>query len=661
MSVRAIYRRWRPRRFDQIVGQDHITRALRNAVRTDRVAHGYLFCGPRGVAKTTTARVLAKAINCLNPENGEPCDRCDLCVAIGEGNSYDVIEMDAASNGLVENVRELRQHVLTHPDQARRKVYILDEAHRMSASAFDALLKTLEEPPDHVVFVLVTSEAEKIPATIVSRCQRFDFRRLPTAGIVGRLVEICAAEQIAVEPASLETIARAATGSLRDAQSILDQILAYGETTLRLADVEAILGTAGFATTAALARHALRREHGDGLIVIRDAVTLGVDPRVLGRDVARYLRSILFAKIGGPDFLTDVPPDAVDAARELVGQSNVDHLIFALRQFGSVDSTSRGSLHNQLPLELAFIESALWEPRGSDAGAGTSDQAPPSTSGATITRPGPIARRPEAARPAIPPRLAPARGAPPAPAPTPIVERPSPAPASATVAAAINPIPAFAPGPFAESIDARTEESGPAVEDRGSISAAPTSRRAPETARGESVSAPTVGAGDLLPTDQRDAPEPIDAAEARHRWDTVRQAVATAHPRNGNFLYQTRLESIDGSTLRVAAQTSAHQDHVKRLTKVIIDEWRTLYGQSVGISCSVASSWERPPDERMDPAAYPEIRRALQRGWRVKQTDAMKQPIQSAAGPARSDDRATEHEDDSTDATAPDEGAGGTR
>jgi len=361
VSGQAIYRRWRPQAFAEVVGQEHVTRTLRNAVKVGRVGHGYLFTGPRGVAKTSTARILAKAINCLDPRDGEPCNACAMCRSIAEGTSYDVIEMDAASNGLVDNVRDLRQHVMTHPDQARRKVYILDEAHRMSAPAFDALLKTLEEPPEHVVFILVTSEPDRIPATIVSRCQRFDFRRLPQRGIVGRLLEICQAEGVAIDPAACDLIARAATGSMRDAQSVLDQLFALGGDRITLADVEAVLGTAGTGAAAQLAEHVVRRDHAAGLRLIGKAIADGADPRQFCRDVTDYLRGLLLLKLGGADDQLDVSAETLAAMNALAKEADTGQLLRAVKLFGQADVGWRGTLHFQLPLELAFVESTLEE------------------------------------------------------------------------------------------------------------------------------------------------------------------------------------------------------------------------------------------------------------------------------------------------------------
>jgi DNA polymerase III subunit gamma/tau len=253
VAQRALYRRFRAQRFSEVVGQDPIVTTLRRAVTGDRVAHAYLFVGPRGTGKTSTARILAKAINCLALEaDGEPCDRCAACTAIRDGRAMDVIEIDAASHGLVEDARDLVMRALTAPSELRRRVYIIDEVHMLSTHAFNALLKLIEEPPDHVVFILATTDTHKVPPTVISRTQRHDFRRLPEAIIAAKLERICASEGVGADAEALALVARLADGGMRDAESMLDQVLAFTTGTLSADDVREAVGLADDATIAAL-------------------------------------------------------------------------------------------------------------------------------------------------------------------------------------------------------------------------------------------------------------------------------------------------------------------------------------------------------------------------------------------------------------------------
>src|SRR5512146_22591 len=243
MSGQALYRKWRSQTFDEIIAQEHVTRTLQNALRGGRVSHAYLFTGPRGTGKTSTARILAKALNCLAEDPAaRPCNQCSICVGITEGRQLDLIEIDAASNRGIDEIRELRDKIGFRPSEARYKVYIIDEVHMLTKEAFNALLKTLEAPPPHAIFVLATTEPDRVPETVRSRCQRFDFRRVPTQKIAQHLGRILEAEGSRAAPEALLAIARRATGSMRDAISLLDQLLSYGDEVIGLARVESVLG-----------------------------------------------------------------------------------------------------------------------------------------------------------------------------------------------------------------------------------------------------------------------------------------------------------------------------------------------------------------------------------------------------------------------------------
>jgi DNA polymerase-3 subunit gamma/tau len=242
MASQVYYRKWRPRTLGEVVGQEQVTRTLLNALKTGRISHAYLFCGPRGTGKTSMGRALAKAVNCLTTGGkGEPCNTCEMCQAINEGRALDFIEIDAASNTGVDDVRALRERVATSPAQARFKVYLIDEFHMLSTAASNALLKTLEEPPPHVIFILATTEVHKILPTIMSRCQRFDFRRLAMADVVKKLSSICETEKITVEPEALKLIARSAAGSLRDAENLLEQLNTYYGADISFRQVQEVL------------------------------------------------------------------------------------------------------------------------------------------------------------------------------------------------------------------------------------------------------------------------------------------------------------------------------------------------------------------------------------------------------------------------------------
>ena len=305
---KALYRKWRPQSWDEVAGQEHITQTLRNAVMLDRVAHAYLFSGPRGTGKTTCARLVAKAVNCLNPDlENRPCNECDHCKAITAGRFMDLIEIDAASNTSVDDVRDLRDKINFSPSQGRFKVYIIDEVHMLSTAAFNALLKTLEEPPAHAIFVLATTEIHKIPATVLSRCQRHEFRRIPIEIIVNYLKEKSQEEGLKIEEPVFVEVARQATGSLRDAISLLDQLTSTNEE-ITLAMAQTILGTATSLRVIEIVDALVAKDAAAGLELIDQALDTGTDPRQLARQVVSYLRNVLLYQMGHLD-QTDLPDE----------------------------------------------------------------------------------------------------------------------------------------------------------------------------------------------------------------------------------------------------------------------------------------------------------------------------------------------------------------
>jgi len=356
MAVEVLYRKYRPQTFAELAGQEPIARTLRNAVAARKVSHAYLFSGPRGTGKTSSGRLLAKAVNCTDPQEGEPCNKCDSCLAFLEGRAMDLIELDAASNRGIDEIRSLREKVGFAPSSAEFKVYIIDEAHMLTDAAFNALLKTLEEPPPHVIFVLATTEPHKVPATIASRCQRFDFRRIPLDASVDRLDHICRQEGIACPREALELIARTATGSLRDGVNLLEQVMDYHGRELTVEAVRSGLGLTGDARSGDLARLALKGDLGGGLALIASVRDDGLDLRQFQREVVSYLRQLLLVQAGAESALSLTKEQSKEMKKLLEGVTR-ESLVQALRALGQADL--RGDPWSSLPLELALAESIL--------------------------------------------------------------------------------------------------------------------------------------------------------------------------------------------------------------------------------------------------------------------------------------------------------------
>jgi DNA polymerase-3 subunit gamma/tau len=350
----ALYRKWRPQSWEAVVGQDHVIQTLRNAISSERVGHAYLFAGPRGTGKTTTARLLAKAVNCLDDKLAErPCNQCAYCQAVNESRFLDLIEIDAASNTSVEDVRDLRDKINFAPNQGRYKVYIIDEVHMLSTAAFNALLKTLEEPPPHAIFILATTEVHKIPATVASRCQRHEFRRIPIADIVHYLTEIADQEKIGVEPEALTLLARQSTGAMRDAISLLDQLASTGEK-ITLKTAQAVLGTATSQAVVDVIEALIQRQADAGLNIIHLTLDAGSDARQFARQIVDYLRDLLLVKTGNQEQIDATVEQRAQMQRQSQAFSNSD-LINLIRYFNDAANEGRAAWQPALPLELAFI------------------------------------------------------------------------------------------------------------------------------------------------------------------------------------------------------------------------------------------------------------------------------------------------------------------
>lgn len=361
MASQALYRKWRSQAFETVIGQENVTLTLRNALRDGRMSHAYLFTGPRGTGKTSTARILAKAINCLEEdESKRPCNNCPICVAITEGRLLDLIEIDAASNRGIDEIRDLRGKIAFRPNEARYKVYIIDEVHMLTKEAFNALLKTLEEPPPHAVFVLATTEPDRVPETVRSRCQRFDFRRIGTNDIVMHLNDLVQREGRRAEPEALAAIARRSTGSMRDSISLLDQLLSYGDEMLTLARVENVLGLVNQTTIGKLVDYMAAGHASQGLALLNELVAEGVELGQLADQVVAYLRAVMVARVAGSVDLLDLPQDIRAEMAKQAQRMDTPMLLAAVKEW----TEARGALRDQvpgvpqLPLEMAFLRSA---------------------------------------------------------------------------------------------------------------------------------------------------------------------------------------------------------------------------------------------------------------------------------------------------------------
>lgn len=437
----VIARKWRPQSFEDVIGQQHITRTLQNAIRSGRIGHAFLFIGTRGVGKTTTARILAKALNCLSTDGPtpEPCGTCNNCVSIASGRNIDVAEIDGASNNGVENIREIRENVRMVPTSSRYKIYIIDEVHQLSAGAFNALLKTLEEPPEHALFVLATTEAHKVPATIVSRCQRYDFRRVGTEQVGDLLRRIIEKENVKCSEEALQAVARAADGSVRDGESILEQLISYCGDTITFADVFNVLGLVDWQVLHELSNAMLEHDVAKLLRIVEEVTVSGKDLSQFVQDILQYYRNLLVCKTADPKGLLALPEEDIAGMQAQAEQYRLSQLIKLVEQFAEVAKEFDSQIAQRIALEALLIRLAkvsvevsvddVLDKLAALGAGGIRLDAPP---GGPPANPKPAASAPELARAADPeqapsaPTPAPKRDAAavPQPGPVPPQERP---------------------------------------------------------------------------------------------------------------------------------------------------------------------------------------------------------------------------------------------
>ena len=357
MSYTALYREWRPRTFNDVVGQEHITTTLKNQILNNRIAHAYLFCGTRGTGKTSTAKVFAKALNCLDLRDGEPCNKCEMCRKINEGLAIDVTELDAASNNGVDKIRDIIDDVKYPPQEARYKVYIMDEVHMLSAGAVNAFLKTLEEPPNNVIFILATTDPQKLPITILSRCQRFDFKRINNSEITARLRKIVKEQNVLADERSLNLIARVSDGAMRDSLSILDQAISMGNGNVDYNTVVSMLGLVTNEHLFNLVNSVIQRSVEKSIEIIEDVIYSGKDIYLFIKDLIAHYRNLLMVKVtNNPEEVLDMSEENIALIKEQGSRLRAEEIMRCIRILQEAENNAKLSKQARLYCELAVIK-----------------------------------------------------------------------------------------------------------------------------------------------------------------------------------------------------------------------------------------------------------------------------------------------------------------
>ncbi|WP_425395300.1 DNA polymerase III subunit gamma/tau [Aeoliella sp.] len=462
VGYQVVARRYRPQTFDELIGQEHVAKALKQAISSGRVGHAYLFTGARGVGKTSAARVLAKALNCVNGPTTEPCNKCEICQAITSGDDVDTMEIDAASNTGVDNIRDLRQNANVRASRCRYKIYIVDEVHMLSKSAFNALLKTLEEPPEHVKFIFATTEPDKIPITILSRCQRFDFAGIEASSIASRLSQIAEKEGVEIDDEALAVLSIRAAGSMRDSQSLLEQLLAVAGSKITAQEVYTLLGTAPGERIAQLVESIIHRDAAAAIANLDSAIVGGADVGQLVDQLLGYFRDVMAMVVGcDTSQLRYVLPSQYEQTRELGSKLGIHTVLAMIQVLDQTVSRMRGSLHTRTLAEMAVVRLAHLDDLDNLAAAVAELRATePASAGATGVK----------KNVSPPPVTPPQSTAPPTPAPAPPTPTPPVAPTPATPP----------PAPAATNGNAAAHRVDPP---------APTAPRAPVTLTSEAVKA----------------------------------------------------------------------------------------------------------------------------------------------------------------------------